>query len=327
MYHSAIASRLASAFSRQSEFSIRIKSPPSRFAITQGPLASGLESALTVLHSSNGLMLCTTSFYYSYVVCNLTTQKFMVLPKLALVSKWYHRSRYYCLIYHPKKSPYYKVVVASFSFDSDTSQFDVYSSESGSWKSTVASTPRIPNPWLVYRAVWNGAILWMSCRPGTQSCSEHDHFYVQFDIDAERPTTTGVPSTGYHLNGILYFGECGGHLLLIQFPCHNATEFRVLEMMDRENKFQWTVKYRVGLQPLTSPQRSTCRFLVISVMNVGANEDDLAVVLYVPRKVIQYNIKCKTLKVLCDLAGSDFSTCVPRPSMHSYRFIESLMPV
>ncbi|KAG5529814.1 hypothetical protein RHGRI_030255 [Rhododendron griersonianum] len=110
-------------------------------------------------------MLCTIEFQ-DYVVFNLTTQKFVVLPKLADVSNSYFRLRYY-LIYDPKKSPYYKVVVVSFAYDDlGTSLFDVYSSESGSWKSTVASTPRIPDPWLGHGTVWNGAILWMSCRPG-----------------------------------------------------------------------------------------------------------------------------------------------------------------
>ncbi|KAF7130869.1 hypothetical protein RHSIM_Rhsim10G0184300 [Rhododendron simsii] len=281
----------------------------------------------TVRHSSNGLMLCTITYPYDYVVCNLTTQKFVVLPKL-VVSEWYLwlRSQYYYLIYDPKKSPYYKVVVASFARDDfDNSHINVYSSESGSWKSgswkgTVASTPRIRNIGLVHTAIWNGAIFWMSCRPGPESCSEHDHFYIQFDVDAERRTTIGVPSFSYSRNGILNFGECGGHLLLIQIPCYEATEFRVLEMMDGENKFRWTVKYIVDLKHLPLPPSSTSRFTVITVTNVGANENDLAVVFYFrPNKVIQYNIKRKTMKVLCDLADIDIPSCS--------HFIESLTPV
>lgn len=183
-------------------------------------------------------------------------------------------------------------MVVSFTYDLDTSQFDVYSSASGSWKSTVA-TPRIPNAWLGYGAVWNGKIIWMNCWPGRESCSEHDHFYFQFDLDAERPITAGVQSpAGYHSKRILYFGECGGRLLLIQNPnWYNTTEFcRVLnEMIDGESEFRWTVKYRIDLKPLPLPPRSTYGFSVVSVMNVGANENDLAVVLYIEGLVIQYN--------------------------------------
>ncbi|KAF7124912.1 hypothetical protein RHSIM_Rhsim12G0162800 [Rhododendron simsii] len=232
------------------------------------PRSSGSE----VLRSSNGLMLCTIELN-NYVVCNLTTQRFVVLPKLGVVSKSYFWLDDY-LIYDPKKSPYYKVVVVSLSLKLGTSQIDVYSSESGSWKSTIA-TPMIPM--FGQRAVWNGAIFLMGCGPGTQSCLKHDHFYFQFDVDAERISTTGVPCPPYHSKGILYLGECGGHLLAIQIPDGgNATEFKVLEMKDGEDKFR----------------------------NVGANENDLAVVLCVGGLVVQYNIKCKTtLKVLCDLAG------------------------
>ncbi|KAG5522766.1 hypothetical protein RHGRI_034794 [Rhododendron griersonianum] len=92
-------------------------------------------------------------------------------------------------------------------------------------------------------------------------------------------------------------------------------------MMDGENKFRWTVKHIVDLKPLALPRRST---YVMSVRNVGANENDLAVVLCIEGLVIQYtNIKCQTLKVLCDLAGGDFPTRI----LDSYHFIESLTPV
>ncbi|KAG5529809.1 hypothetical protein RHGRI_030251 [Rhododendron griersonianum] len=247
---------------------------------------SGSGSGRTVLHSSNGLMLCTIEFY-DFVVCNLTTQKFVVLPKLAAVSKSYFRLQYY-LIYDPKKSPYYKVVVIRFTYDLDTSQFDVYSSKSGSWKSTVA-THRIPNAWLGYGAVWNGKIIWMNCWPGQECCSEHDHFYFEFDLDAERPTTAGVQSpAGYHIKEILYFGECGGRLLLIQNSYwYNTTEFcRVLEMIDGESNYRWTVKYRIDLKHLPLPPRSAYGYSVVSVTNVGANENDLALVLYAGGKFI-----------------------------------------
>ncbi|XP_058192223.1 F-box protein At5g07610-like [Rhododendron vialii] len=252
----------------------------------------------------------------------LAILKFVVLPKLGVVSKsclWFDEY----LIYDPKKSPYYKVVVVSLSFQLGTSRFDVYSSESGSWKSTIA-TPTIPM--LGQGAVWNGAIFLMGCGPGPQSCLKHDHFYFQFDIDAERLSTTGAPCPPYRSKGILYFGECGGHLLLIQIPYGgNATEFKVLEMMDGENKFRWTVKYTVDLKPLALPRRSTYWFTVTSVRNVqGANENDLAVVLCINEGlVVQYNIKCKTLKVLCDLAGGDSPTRIA----DSHYFIESLTPV
>lgn len=70
----------------------------------------------------------------------------------------------------------------------------------------------------------------------------------------------------------MYFGECGGRLLRIQTQ-HNATDFKVLEMMDGEDSFRWAVKYVVDLAPLTLPKRKSCKFMVLSVMKVGPNEN------------------------------------------------------
>lgn len=55
----------------------------------------------------------------------------------------------------------------------------------------------------------------------------------------------------------------------------------------------------------------------MGVINVGADENDLALVLNIQDSVMQYDIKRKTLKVLCDKGYHN----------HSFQFIESLMPV
>lgn len=168
----------------------------------------------------------------------------------------------------------------------------------------------------------------MSCSDWESSCAKHDHFCIRFDIDAKMLTTTRLPYLDNRLSRrILYFGECSGHLLLIQRSWSDPTNFEVLEMVEGENNFRWTVKYSADLTPLILPGRRNFRFSVINVMNVGANENDLAVVLYIRGKVVQYNIKCKTLKVICDLSGGDFPTNMCHPHKHSFRFIESLTPV
>ncbi|XP_058185944.1 F-box protein At5g07610-like [Rhododendron vialii] len=290
---------------------------------------------LVLHHSSNGLMLWSNGDQI-YLVCNPTTQKFVVLPTLAAVAS---ESKFRYLIYDPRKSHYYKVVVVRSSYHKNTSQFDVYSSESGSWKSSVAA-PWIPNHWSGNGFVWNGAIFQMTCVPGPESCcSKHDHVYFRFDIDAGKLTTTRVPSSPDTniSKEILCFGERGGHLFHIQVPWDKATEFRVLEMMERENDYRWTVKYVVDLTPLilpqgrvcTSPERRRRRFLVISIMNVGASENDLAVVLYFRGEFVQYNIESKSWKVLSDLPlGRNFPACISHdPKQYSHPFIQSLTPI
>lgn len=270
-------------------------------------------------------MLCSTGEKgKDYVVCNLTTQKFAVLPTLAAISKSYCTFQSY-LVFDPKKSPYYKVAVVIFALDLDTSLLAVYSSGTSSWN----SGPRIQDTGSeTYGAIWNGAILLMSCVGAWRNCAEHDHVYLQFDIDTEKLTTARVPPPDTNLSKeIMYFGECGGRLLRIQIQ-HNATDFNVLEMTDDgDDNFRWALKYRVDLAPLISlPRRKTGKFMVVSVTKVGEDENDLAVVLYVGRKVVQYNVKCKTLTVLCDLPGRYFASIV-HPYMHSFHFIESLAPL
>ncbi|KAF7129230.1 hypothetical protein RHSIM_Rhsim10G0184500 [Rhododendron simsii] len=119
--------------------------------------------------------------------------------------------------------------------DSNASQLDVYSSESGSWKSPPILAPKVHEHSFVHGAVWNGELILMSCGRDLEfDCAKHDHLYIRFDINAEKLTTARVP------------------------------------YLDK------------------------------------ANENDLAVVVYDRDKVIQYNIECKTWKVLCDLSGGDF---------------------
>ncbi|KAF7129819.1 hypothetical protein RHSIM_Rhsim10G0184900 [Rhododendron simsii] len=292
---------------------------------------SGSGSETTVNHSSNGLTLCSNfdNFYYPdekyYVICNLTTQKFAVLPT-PVVSKFNFKIGSF-LVFDPKKSPYYKVVVVSF--DSNASQLDVYSSESGSWKSPPILAPKVHEHSFVHGAVWNGELILMSCGRDLEfDCAKHDHLYIRFDIDAEKLTTARVPCLDSNFSQrIEYFGECNGHLILIQSSWFDPKEFKVLEMRDGENYFRWNVKYVVDLTPLGLTNRNCGTFSVMSVMNVEANENDLAVVVYDRDKVIQYNIECKTWKVLCDLSGGDFFARVCPLYEGTFRFIGSLTPV
>jgi len=281
-----------------------------------------------VLHSANGLTLCSnfdTSYVIStqklcrdtsYVISNLTTQKFVLLST-PVVSESFEKFGSY-LVFDPKKSPYYKVLVVSFSYVLNTYQFDVYSSETASWKSPIL-TPNIHSPSAAHGAVWNGEMILMSCSDLKSSCAKHDHFCIRFDIDAEKLTTTRLLFSDCRLHRwILYFGECSGHLLLIQrYPW----KFEVLEMVKEENNFRWTVKCTVDLSSFrVVGRRSICRFSVISVINVGANEDDLAVLLDIRGAVRQYDIKRNTLKVLSLLCDTGYRN-------YSFQFIESLMPV
>ncbi|KAL7193677.1 hypothetical protein ACSBR2_025316 [Camellia fascicularis] len=132
-----------------------------------------------------------------------------------------------------------------------------------------------------------------------------------------------------------YFGECGGHLLLIQMRLRNAMGFRILEM-DRVS-FHWILKCHINLRPLISvfPEIDIdgisrgYKFHVLCVVK-GVRKNDFVLVLATAGKVVYYDLKCKTSRVLLDhLPLRKFQA----PIFHryhcsrTYQFVESLSPV
>ncbi|CAL5374945.1 unnamed protein product [Camellia sinensis] len=69
---------------------------------------------------------------------------------------------------------------------------------------------------------WNGAIHWMS----------YGNIYIRLDVDAQKLIGTPMPSYPKILSEekIWYFGECCGHLLLVQLCQCCAMGFKILEM-------------------------------------------------------------------------------------------------
>ncbi|XP_028053399.1 F-box protein At5g07610-like [Camellia sinensis] len=167
------------------------------------------------------------------------------------------------LAFDPSKSPHYIVVLVSYIRNSDGCFYliDIYSLDSTSWTHMRAAAP--PGYPFAKKVFWNGSIHWMS----------YDNVYIRFDVDAEKLIGTRMPSNPKILSEerVWYFGECCGHLLLVQ--CCDMG-FRILEM--ERNYCYWIEKYQ------------------------GANEKDFTLVLSIPGKIVSYNLKCKTVKVLCD---------------------------
>ncbi|XP_058211479.1 F-box protein At5g07610-like [Rhododendron vialii] len=277
-------------------------------------------ATVTVTDSSNGLMLCCDGDG-NYIVCNLTTQKFIQLPKPNdIISEWW--SQYYpYLVFDPTKSPHYKVVLHSNSDYPNASRLAIYTSECASWK-YVDLVPSIDSG---RSAILNGAIIWMSCKDWKGNCSRHEHVYSRLDVDAEKLAVTRVSSDPNLSKYTLYFGECGGRLLLIQLPTHDATEFSILEM--DTDAFCWILKDRVDFTSLILPYKSSCVISVISIVK-GTKENDLAVVFYNRGKVISCNLECRTMNVICELSPDEI-TSFARRGLYEYstQFIESLSPV
>ncbi|GMP36179.1 hypothetical protein CsSME_00008386 [Camellia sinensis var. sinensis] len=126
------------------------------------------------------------------------------------------------LVFDPSKSPNYKVLLISYIRNSDGCFYliDIYSSESASWTYMCAAAP--PGYSFTKRVFWNGAIHWMS----------YDNIYIRLDVDAQKLIGPPMPSYPKILSEekIWYFGECCGHLLLVQLCQCCAMGFKILEM-------------------------------------------------------------------------------------------------
>ncbi|KAF7114284.1 hypothetical protein RHSIM_RhsimUnG0091900 [Rhododendron simsii] len=279
-----------------------------------------LTSDFTVLHSCNGLLLIKYTQLVNnllkerYVVCNPTTQKFHVVCKASRGSYHVHSCR---LALDPLKSPHYKVVLYSSS-----SVMDIYSSETACWKRIFL--PNGPMHIRTYEpcgngAFWNGAIYWL--------CDSYN--MLRFDIETEKMMKipyTQSSSGILPLHNTWYFGECGlgGRLLLIQSHSHSTATFKICEM--DKDCCQWNGKFHVDLKTSISefPEMANRRLYNFTVMCgvEGDKQNDFALVLAIPGKVISYNLQKKTWNVLSIRDSRE----VPGYT-RVFPFVESLFPL
>ncbi|THG18949.1 hypothetical protein TEA_029298 [Camellia sinensis var. sinensis] len=247
-----------------------------------------------IVCSCNGLLFCSKVYRKRYIVCNPTTQKYTALPEPAgTLSRFLDHKFGAHLAFDPSKSPHYKVVLVHYSFDlrgrsGSSYVIDIYSSESASWKHIRVIAP--PGHSLRCRVFSNGAIHWMTST----------NLYIRFDVDAKNLARTPMPPYPKILSNdnILHFGECHGHLFLIQNQQVLPLRFRILKM-DKDYCY-WKVKYWINLRPVESifPEKFH-QFSVVCIVK-GANEKDFALVFNIYGNFISYNLDRKTWKVLLD---------------------------
>ncbi|GMP36164.1 hypothetical protein CsSME_00008374 [Camellia sinensis var. sinensis] len=93
---------------------------------------------IRIERSCNGLILCSNGFRKPpYIVCNLTTKKFSLLPDIGPTSsESYRKNAGAFLAFDPSKSPHYKVLLFSDSYVNDGHwvEIQIYSSQTSSWK-------------------------------------------------------------------------------------------------------------------------------------------------------------------------------------------------
>lgn len=330
---------LASITDEYSRARVRVRAPSLSFL---DEVAKG--ATIKILQSISGLFLCRftslsndSEVKYDYCVCNPTTKHYTIIPQPRLIE--HEKIVEFSLAFEPSDSPYYKVICVKSltrrylgAHSLGLCQIDIYSSESQVWRETSCRFEdhgyvKFDKP-AIY---WNGRMHWIT--------SDLMRYYtVEFDINEESfkgSTLMHQMAHGYHNTPLRYLGECRGHLHVIYVRTPSSKLFRVLER-DRET-LKWCVKYRIHLNRLlpTFPEIvlqtghwAQYNFGVeyaFSILYVykGEKEEDSAMVLTIPGKVISYNFFHKTVKVLRELPSQEIDT-----SRHQYvtgfHFVETL---
>lgn len=248
------------------------------------------------------------------------------LPELNDVN----RSYIFCnLAFDPLRSLHYKIVCAKkVSFD--RCQFDIYSSETGEWKTTNVTANGPGHIDFENGIYWNGAINWIK-NDGVRL-----EFY-RFEVEAENLTTWRLHSNPPKEDDLYfrYFGECNKHLHLV-YVRNLMSKRIIIAEMDKVTMKSF-IKYRVHVDRLLSSfpevyvekhelyQKSCYAFSILCVVR-GENEEDDALVMLIPGKAISYSFASKKFEVLAYLT-SGVVDIIRFRYVPAYPFVSTLYPL
>ncbi|KAK9286749.1 hypothetical protein L1049_015153 [Liquidambar formosana] len=286
------------------------------------------DQGFMILQSCNGLLLCSSTYFWkTYYVCNPTTRRFstICLPS----SEFWASLVSVSLAFDPLESPHYKLVFVRKVEKRTplTYQIDIYYSEtrsmrppaSGSGDPLTFAAPqgRIRFSCPVYHS---GAIHW---------CSE-DETCLYFDTCTLHLKTMPMPPFPVARNSdrVKYFGVSRGHLHLITMDNHYDMEFDILEL--KADYSGWFVAYRVNLDAvvINFPEIThnlVTEHLIYHILCVvrAVKEEESTMVIGVSGRIISFNLKNSTSKMICVSA--------PFYEVHgvkfAYQYIETLAHV
>ncbi|XP_074317905.1 F-box protein At5g07610-like [Silene latifolia] len=285
---------------------------------------------LNIVQSCNGLLLCSCSDI-EYYVCNpMTMQRKQVpLPKGVRPGGYFGLN----LAFDPRLSPFYKIVCVSKLFGHRSRfQLEVYSSETGQWKSV--GDPFIETDVLHFKqgVFCKGVIHWLKT---TSSC-------LYFDVNNECLRSTPEPPLGKQCASYSheFFGQSNDHLYFV--VKRHLPNFTLLQMKDDYSG--WFVKNVVNLDVLaeTFPIMArnldrTPRFLLLYECNVLCIEesesgsdidgDDLELVLSMPGKIVRFNPRTNASREFGELVRQPYNASSWYKDFLAYEYFETICPV
>ncbi|XP_026395861.1 F-box protein At5g07610-like [Papaver somniferum] len=182
--------------------------------------------AVKLEHSCNGLILFevrdeSTGYHTTYyVIYNPSKKRFKTLP-----------------------SPPFRIdpVVGACSADisKDVFHIEIYSYKTDYWRDAGDPFPfSAPGILSVFSVYWNASVHWIN------QLTETLHY---FDIDCEAMKTVAMPrqsySEGDYSRHIVYFGECRGHMHLMEMLKDDIPHFDIWEM--RMDYSGWNIEFYV----------------------------------------------------------------------------------
>lgn len=283
---------------------------------------------LRILGTCNGLMLCYlgsafNGCNFSYCVCNLTTKRFITLPRPEMIANKHILG--VNLAFDPLESPNFKVVCVGQSciLNDHHCQIEIYSSETGLWRRWNGSFCNQYNILQTFdQGVFcNGAVHWL--------CTVGDSLY--FDLKDESLKTLPMPPIHgdiYTPKRMRHLGQSGGHLQLIDSEAkmyHNPP----MDIYEMNGDYSgWFLKYSIDLNDIgclfpdmvghvevhtqffeDGYSVHLSKYFLYSILSVVGSEDgqSLEVILSIPNKIISYNPKENSARVLLCL-GDNMNT-------------------
>ncbi|KAL3650414.1 hypothetical protein CASFOL_006817 [Castilleja foliolosa] len=256
-----------------------------------------------ILQSCNGLLLCI-----------------VVLDNSMIIRGIY-------LAFDPSKSPHYKVVCVLKPFGNGLHLFEVYSSETGSWR----KGGEIFNWYAEFNfengVYWNGAIHWY-----------RRSVYLNLDCD-QTPKVFPKPPLQYKCYDKFdyYFGESCDHLHFVDAKSPLA-EFIVYEM--KRDYSEWFVKYKINIPEIERDYsewfaKFEGTFIVPGLENMtrrytlvrGKSDEDSFLVIAIGKRIVRYNIEQKTCETLCDFESTVGDRPVYWGVKRPFQYIESICSV
>ncbi|KAB2007075.1 hypothetical protein ERO13_D10G001700v2 [Gossypium hirsutum] len=239
------------------------------------------DKGVCIQHSCNGLLICS-SFRCGeedrkYYICKPTTKQYFPLPNLECRTVFG-----ISIAYDPNRSPHYKIVSICDSYLSKNHrQIKIYSPVTGSWKPSGKPFTVPDEDMLFNRGVfWNGSLHWIGM----------GNLALRFNPETELMLTMPMPPTQRKPG---YFGESGGHLLLVEAYGPLTAGFNIMEM--KADYSGWFVKYHLNLDQVARRCQAIERANRLSILHIVHNHiedvDESFIVIHVPGEFVSFKLR------------------------------------